>query len=125
MAESKLLKSGSIRRTKDGIVLNGVNKGSSGIKVDMVGELGDIGTVYHCPKASANMLSFAAMSDNGAEIRYEAENGRFTMKPNGSEYIYSFCRQNLPGSAGRFYACDTRSMIAKEPTFHRAVEGAM
>jgi hypothetical protein len=47
------------------------------------------------------------------------------MKPKGSEYIYSFCRQNLPGSAGRFYACDTRSMIAKEPTFHGAVEGAM
>jgi hypothetical protein len=65
------------------------------------------------------------MSDAGAEIRYEAENGRFTMKPKGSEYIYSFCRQNLPGSAGRFYACDTRSMLAKEPTFHRAAEGAM
>jgi Zinc knuckle len=46
LAESKILESGSIGRTKDGIVLNGIDKGSSGIKVDMVGELGEIGAVY-------------------------------------------------------------------------------
>jgi hypothetical protein len=71
----------------------------------MVGELRDIGTVYYFPKASANILSFAAMSDAGAEIRYESKHGRFTMKPKGSKNIYSFCRQNIPGSEGRFDSC--------------------
>ena len=125
VAESKPLKSGSIRKTNEGIILNRVEKGSKGIKVDMVEELGDIGTVYYCPKASANILSFAAMSDAGAEIRYESEHGRFTMKPKGSKNIYSFCRQNIPGSEGRFYSCDTRSMISANPTFHPKSEQAL
>jgi hypothetical protein len=42
-------------------VLNGVEKGSPGINVDLVGDLGDAGEVYYCPEASANILSFAAM----------------------------------------------------------------
>jgi hypothetical protein len=67
-----LLIDGSIRRTENGIVLNGVEKGSPGINVDLVGDLGDVGEVYYCPEASANILSFAAMSDSGADIRYNA-----------------------------------------------------
>jgi hypothetical protein len=58
------------------------------------------------------------MSDSGADIRYNAKHGRFTMKPRGSDNIYSFCRRDIPGSDGRFYVCDTRTMIAKRPTFH-------
>ena len=119
------MKTGSIRKTNESIILNGVEKGSKGIKVDMVGDLGDVGTVYYCPRASANILSFAAMSDAGAEIRYEAEHGRFTMRPKGSDNIYSFCRQDLPGSEGRFYSCDTRSMISKKPTILPTSERAM
>jgi hypothetical protein len=93
-------------------VLNGVDKDTPGIKVDLVGE------VFYCPKAAANILSFAAMSDAGAVIRHYPKFGRFTMKPKGSENMYSFCRQNLKGSEGRLYVCETRSMIAKNPTFH-------
>ena len=125
IAEKSLLDDGSIRKTDKGIVLNGVDKDSRGINVDMVGTLGDIGTVYYCPSAAANILSFAAMSDSGADIRYEAKNGRFTMKPKGSDMIYSFCRQDIKGCEGRFYSCDTRSMISTKPTFHPYSETAM
>lgn len=123
VASGDLLK--SIRRAEHPIILNGVNKDTPGVKVDMVGDLGDIGEVYYCPKAAANILSFAAMSDAGADIRYDRKNHRFTLKPRGSELIYSFCRQKLPGSDGRFYMCDTRSMIASKPTFHPHSETAL
>jgi hypothetical protein len=110
--QSLLLNEGSIRRAAKGIILNGVDKNSPGIHVDLVGELRDIGTVYYCPTASANILSFAVMTDSGADIRYAAKHDRLTMKPKGSDMIYSFCRQDLPGSEGRFYICDTRRIIA-------------
>jgi hypothetical protein len=64
--DQSLLNEGSIRRAAKGITLNGVDKSSPGIQVDLVGELRDIGTVYYCPTASANILSFAAMTDSGA-----------------------------------------------------------
>jgi hypothetical protein len=76
-----LLIDGSIRKTEHGIMLNGVEKGSPGINVDLVGNLGDVGEVSYCPEASANILSFAAMSDAEADIRYNAKHGKFTMKP--------------------------------------------
>jgi hypothetical protein len=123
--DQSLLNEGSIRRAEKGIILNGVDKSSPGIHVDLVGELRDIGTVYYCPTASANILSFAAMTDSGADIRYAAKHDRFTMKPKGSEMIYSFCRQDLPGSEGRFYICDTRCMIATTPTYHPRTELVM
>jgi hypothetical protein len=47
------------------------------------------------------------------------------MKPRVSHKMYSFCRQDIPGSDGRFYVCDTRTMIAKKPTFHPRSETAM
>ena len=57
--------------------------------MDLVGDLGEIGVVYYCPKAAANILSFAAMSDAGADIRYDAGNNHLTLKPKGSDKIYS------------------------------------
>ena len=78
----------AIRPAKNAIILNGVNKESPGIKVDMVGDLGDIGVVYYCPGAAANILSFAIiMSDSGADIRYDPKNRRFTLRPKGSRQI--------------------------------------
>jgi hypothetical protein len=85
--DQSLLNEGSIRRAEKGIILNGVDKSSPGIHVDLVGELCDIGTVYYCPTASANILSFAAMTDSGADIRYTAKHDRFTMKPKGSATV--------------------------------------
>lgn len=115
----------AIRPAKNAIILNGVNRESPGIKVDMVGDLGDIGVVYYCPGAAANILSFAAMSDSGADIRYDSKNHRFTLRPKGSRQIYSFCRKRISGSESRFYMCDTRSMIASKPTFHPHRETAL
>ena len=115
----------AIRPKKNAIVLNGVNKGSPGIKVDMVGDLEDIGVVYYCPGAAANILSFAALSDSGADIRYDSKNNRFTLRPKGNRQIYCFCRKKLPGSDGRFYMRDTRSMIALKPTFYPNRETAL
>jgi hypothetical protein len=123
--DQSLLNAEIIRRAAKGIVLNGVDKSSPGIHVDLVGELRDIGTLYYCPTASANILSFAAMTDSGADIRYAAKHDRFTMKPRGRDMIYSFCRQDLPGSEGRFYICDTRCMIARTPTSHPRTEQVM
>ena len=114
-----------IRRTSDGIILSGIDKDSYGIKVDMVGQLGEIGTVFYSPKASANVLSFAAMSDAGATIRFDSKHERFTLQPKGSQNIYSFCRQDIAGSAGRFYVCDTRTMIGPTPTLHTNREQAL
>jgi hypothetical protein len=114
-----------IRRTSDGIILRGIDKDSDGIKVDMVGQLGEIGTVFYSPKASANVLSFAAMSDAGATIRFDSNHERFTLQPKGSQNIYSFCRQDIAGSAGRFYVCDTRTMIGPTPTLHTNHEQAL
>jgi hypothetical protein len=65
VAEENLRKKGTNRRTRKGIVSDGVDKETPGTKVDLVGELGDIGMVYYCPKAAINILSFAAMSDAG------------------------------------------------------------
>ena len=125
VADKSLFDEGTIRAANKGIVLNGVEKGAPGIKVDLVGRLGDIGDVYYCPAAAANILSFATMCDAGADIKYEPEYGRFTMRPKGSKNIYSFCRQDIPGSEGRFYVCDTRNMISDRPTFHPKMESAL
>jgi Reverse transcriptase (RNA-dependent DNA polymerase) len=125
ICEESLLNKGSIRATKKGIVLNGVDKSSPGIKVNRIGQLGGIGMVYFCPSAAANILSFAAMSDAGADIRYNKKNERFTLQPKDSDLIYSFCRQDPQGAEGKFYVCDTRTMIAKKPTFHPRQEVAM
>ena len=125
ISEESLLDKGSIRNTKKGIILNGVDKNSPGIRVNRVGRLGAIGTVYYCPTAAANILSFAAMSDAGADIKYDSKYDRFTLQPKGSDLIYSFCRQDPPGSEGKFYVCDTRTMIDTKPTFHQRVEKAM
>jgi hypothetical protein len=117
--------SGTIRKAAKAIVLNGVDKDTPGIAIDLVGDMKDIGEVYCSPKAAANILSFAAMTDAGAEISYDEKHGRFTMRPMGSENIYSFCRQDKPGCEGKFYVCDIRTMIAQNPTSHPQIDHAM
>jgi hypothetical protein len=121
----RILVSGTIRKAAKAIVLNGVDKDTPGIAIDRVGDMKDIGEVYYSPKAAANILSFAAMTDAGAEISYDEKHGRFTMRPKGSENIYSFCRQDKPGCEGKFYVCDTRTMIAQKPTSHPQIDRAM
>ena len=107
-----------IRRCEHGILLNGVQADAPAVRVDYEGDFGEVGPVYFSRKATANILSFAAMVDRGADIRYDQAAGRFTLQPKGSKLIYSFCRQPVPGSSGRFYVCDVASMVKTSPTQH-------
>ena len=100
-----------IRKSQHAILLNGVQLEAKGVRVDQEGDFGEIGPVYYSRRATANILSFAAMADSGADIRYEHETGCFVMRPAGSSTSYSFSRQNLPGSTGRFYVCDASGMV--------------
>lgn len=118
-SNSDLLK--DIRRAENGITLNGVQADAKGVLVDMEGTFNEIGQVYYSAKATANILSFAAMVDSGAEVTYEQGNGRFTLRPAASNNIYSFCRREIPGSEGRFYVCDIRNMVSTAATSHKVM----
>ena len=108
-----------IRRSKHGIMLNGVQAEAKSFRVNLEGDFGEIGPVYYSQLATANILSFAAMVDSGADIRYNHSDERFTLKPKGSRNIYSFCRRPVQGSEGRFYVCDIESMVKRVPTQHK------
>lgn len=108
-----------IRRSKHGILLNGVQADAEAARVDLEGDFGEVGPVYYSQRATANILSFAAMVDRGADIRYSNSDGRFTLQPRGSSNIYSFSRSPVPGSEGRFYVCDVESIVKRVPTQHR------
>lgn len=111
-----------IRNAANGIVLNGVQADARGVRVDMEGDRDfcDVGVVYYSDEASANILSMAAMVDVGAAITYDQSENRFTLRPRGSESIYTFCRRNVPGSEGRFYVCDVKTMVSSRATAHPA-----
>ena len=109
----------NIRKSNHTILLNGVQANADPIEVDLVGDFNELGEVFYSDKASANILSFAAMSDSGARIEYDHKQKRFTLCPKGSKLIYSFCRLPVPGSEGRFYSCDMSSMVSTKKTTHR------
>ena len=66
--------------------------------------------MFYNGDASANVLSFASQVDAGATIRYDHIKDCFTLQPKGSDNIYTFGRKTLPGSEGKFYSCDWRSI---------------
>jgi hypothetical protein len=107
-----------IRRSEHGILLNGVQANAEAVRVDLEGDFGEVGPVYYSKRATANILSFAAMVDRGADIQYSQIDERFTLQPRGSPNIYSFCRRPVTGSEGRFYVCDVESMVKGVPTQH-------
>ena len=74
----------NIRRSKHGILLNGVQAEAEAVRVDMEGDFREVGPVYYSRNATANILSFAAMVDSGADIRHCHAEGRFTLQPRGS-----------------------------------------
>ena len=59
--------------------------------------------------ANANILSFAAMIDRGALIKYDGIAECFTLKWPSSKRTYTFKRLPIAGSEGRFYVCDMGS----------------
>ena len=103
-----------IRKSQHAILLR-VQLGAKGVPVDEEGDFGEIGPDYYSQGATANILSFAAMADSGADIRYNHETGCFVLQPAGSRTTYSFSRQNLPGSTGQFYMCDANDMAGVKP----------
>jgi Zinc knuckle len=100
-----------VRDAKRKVLLGGIQRGASGVRVTEEGEFKDIGTVYYNESASANILSFASQIDAGADITYEKERDRFVMIPDKGENVYYFGRKRVKGSEGRFYICDSRTMI--------------
>ena len=107
---SKKLLSG-IRESKRKLLLGGIQRGASGVRVTEEGDFQDIGTVYFNESASANILSFASQIDAGADITYEKQRDRFVMIPDQGKNAYYFVRKQVKGSEGRFYICDSRTMI--------------
>ena len=72
-----------ISSTDRPIVVNGVQANAAGVRVDMVGILGDIGEVYYSRNASANILSMSGLVDSGAKVIYDQKRNRFTVQPKG------------------------------------------
>ena len=103
-----------IRKSQQSILLNEIQREAESVRVDQEGDFGEIGPIYYSPGATANILSFAAMADRGTDLSYNQENGCFILRPAGSRAAYSFSRQNLPGSTGRFYVCDVRGMAGQK-----------
>jgi hypothetical protein len=99
----------NVRRADRSIVVNGIQSGG-GVDVDREGDFGEFGTVFYSSDASANILSFASQVDAGANIRYDYLQDCFTLQPKGSVKVYRFGRKTIPGSEGRFYSCDWRSV---------------
>ena len=61
------------------VMLGGIQRGATGVRVTKQGEFRDIGTVYFNPAASANILSFASQVDSGADITYDKWNDKFVI----------------------------------------------
>ena len=118
---SRLLK--NVRKSDRQVLLNGVQSGASGVRVTQEGDFEDIGKVYFSAEATANILSYAVMVDEGNSVSYNQLQDRFELRPVGSNLVYSFCRKNVRGSEGRFYCCDVRSMIGSYATVYPTVKG--
>ena len=101
-----------IRKAERSIKVSGIQTGE-GVIVDSEGDFGEFGTVFYSGDASANVLSFASQVDAGATIRYDHIEDCFTLQPKGSDNVYTFGRKTLPGSEGKFYSCDWRSIEAE------------
>jgi Zinc knuckle len=111
-----------IREADRKVVLGGIQRGSSGVRVTQQGTFRDLGTVYFDECASANILSFAMQVDSGADVTYDKATDRFIMIPASGRSVYYFGRKEV---AGR-YMCDTRSMIeSREAAFVQTVEDNM
>ena len=100
-----------IRKARKNVLLGGIQRGATGLRVTQEGDFNDVGTVYFNETTSANILSFASQIDAGADISYDRTRDRFVMIPAGGRNTYFFGRMKSGGSEGRCYVCDTRTMI--------------
>jgi hypothetical protein len=113
-----------LRKADRNALLGGIQRGAAGVRVTEEGLYRDVGMVYYSDLASANILSFSSQVDAGADISYDKINDRFTMAPANGEYYLG--RKDVAGSQGRFYVCDTSTMIENNEAAHVAtVEDSM
>jgi len=101
---AELLK--NIRRTSNPITISGINSFNKPIVANHIGYFRDLGWVYYHPEATANILSFAAMVDQGLSPAIKTDDNDeiyFTLSsPSGA--VYRFVRKN------NLYACSANSI---------------
>ena len=90
---------------------NGVHKGAPGVKVTGQGDFLDVGSVYWSGESAANILSFGAQVEAGANISYDQITDSFNLAPKDGSNIYVFSRKPILGSAGKLYCYDVRHLI--------------
>ena len=105
----------NVREADVSVTMTGIQLGAEGIRVDQVGDFSDLGEVYFCENASANVLSFAQQINAGSKIEYESNRDQFELRSKSSGKTYVFARKNVKGSEGRFYTYDTRSEFELAP----------
>ena len=101
-----------LREAEHSIKVSSIQVGE-GVRVDSEGVFGEFGTVFYSGDASANVQSLASQVDVGATIRYDHEEDVLTLQPIDSRNVYKFGRKTIPGSGGRFYSCDWRTVEAE------------
>jgi hypothetical protein len=92
-------------------VMHGVHKGAPGVKVTEQGDFLDLGSVYWSGESAANILSFGAQVEAGANISYDQLTDSFNLAPKDGYNNYVFSRKPISGSGGKFYCCDVRHFI--------------
>ena len=104
----------NVKLSKNQIVLNGVQSNAKGVRVDQEGQFNEIGNVYYSENATANILSFAAMVDEGAQIRYNQKGSQFTLQPAVSaDRAYQTVKVDSMS-----VMCDQRFQITQQVTQH-------
>jgi hypothetical protein len=64
-----------VRAAEKKVMVGGIQRGASGVKVTEQGEFRDVGTVYVNDSATAAILSFASQIDAGAPISHTIKAG--------------------------------------------------
>jgi hypothetical protein len=105
-----------ISTTKNPIVVNGVQSDAAGVRVNMKGRLGDIGTVYYSKNATANILSIPNLVDSGDIVKYDSKGNKFTVQPKGNSQIYNFSRRNVAGNDSKFCVCNMDTLFSSAAT---------
>ena len=108
----------NVRKSDRQVLLSGEQSGASGVRITQEGDFKDVERVYFSSKATANILSYAVMVDEGNAVSYDQSNDRFELRTLKSNLVYSFWRKNVPGSEGRFYCCNVNSMVGSLATVY-------
>ena len=106
----------NVRESAKKVMLNRVQAKATGVKINQEGDFNEVGKCYFSKDATANILSYAVMVDEGNDVSYDKVNDRFILRPAKSSRVYSFCRKNISGSEGKFYCCYVLSMVKERPT---------